>query len=100
MFFRGFFSKDRILFREYRLITRRLVFLVLVRVVTLTITYCLKLIFSFIVLQTTTPLKEIKRDCMATRPSLLLVLLRMLLGFLFMVNINYVLILRSSSGLN
>jgi len=55
VFFRGFFSKDRILFREFSLITSSLIPFIIVGVITLTIVYCIKLIFSFVRLQTASP---------------------------------------------
>src|SRR5581483_1814987 len=47
VFSRGFFSKDSILLREFNLIRSIFAWLILLRIISLTLAYCLKLIFSF-----------------------------------------------------
>lgn len=100
IFFSGFYSKDRIFFREYRLVTRILGFSILVRAISLTLTYCLKLIFSFCEKQICIPLNEGIKDFIKIRPRLTLTLIRVILGFLFIDNFNWMLMSKSSSSLN
>jgi len=100
VFFRGFFSKDRILFREFSLITSSLIPFIIVGVITLTIVYCIKLIFSFVRLQTASPVFPMEENPTARVPSLILVRLRTVLGFWFFLNTNYIIIYKRSSGIN
>jgi NADH-quinone oxidoreductase subunit L len=92
VFSRGFFSKDSILLREFSLISRFLVWLILIRIITLTLTYCIKLFMSLVMMENSYTLKHTSCSSIALYPRVFLVVLRVYLGYVMFNNIEYLIL--------
>lgn len=100
IFSRGFFSKDSILIREFNLIRSLLSWLILVRVISLTLAYCLKLVFSLTLMEGFHLLVHKTYNPMILYPSILLVALSIYLGYFIFNNMEYLMVFsKRTSGL-
>jgi len=100
IFSRGFFSKDSILLREYDLIRNVISWWILLRIISLTLSYCLKLVFSLVLLENSHLLAHTSYRLMALLPSVFLVVFSMCLGYFIFSNIEYMIISsKRTSGL-
>lgn len=100
IFSRGFFSKDSILLREFNLMGSFLSWLILIRIISLTLAYCLKLIFSLALIENFHLLVHKTYNPIILYPSTLLVILSICLGYFIFNNIEYLMVLsQRSSGL-
>jgi NADH:ubiquinone oxidoreductase subunit 5 (subunit L)/multisubunit Na+/H+ antiporter MnhA subunit len=100
IFSRGFFSKDSILLREFNLIGSFLSWLILVRIISLTFAYCLKLIFSLALIEGFHLLTHKTYNPIILYPSTLLVILSIYLGYSIFNNIEYLMVIsQRTSGL-
>jgi NADH-ubiquinone oxidoreductase chain 5 len=92
IFSRGFFSKDSILMREFNLMRSFFSWLILLRVISLTLAYCLKLIFSFILLENFQLLAHTSYNPIALIPRTLLVVFRIFLGYSIFNNMEFLIV--------
>jgi len=100
VFSRGFFSKDSILLREFNLMGSFFSWLILIRIISLTLAYCLKLIFSLSLVEDFHLLRHLSYNPIALYPRMFLIVLRVYLGFIMFNNVNYLTVLsRRNSGL-
>jgi NADH:ubiquinone oxidoreductase subunit 5 (subunit L)/multisubunit Na+/H+ antiporter MnhA subunit len=100
IFSRGFFSKDSILLREFNLIGSFLSWIVLIRIISLTFAYCLKLIFSLTLIEGFHLLIHKIYNPMILYPSMLLVVFSIYLGYFIFNNIEYLIVFsKRTSGL-
>lgn len=100
VFSRGFFSKDSILLREFNLIRSIFTWLILLRIISLTLAYCLKLIFSFVLIENFQLLTHTSYRLIALIPRILLVVLSIYLGYILLNNIEFLIVFsKRTSGL-
>lgn len=100
IFSRGFFSKDSILLREFNLIGSFLSWLILFRIISLTLAYCLKLIFSLTLIEGFHLLIHKTYNPIILYPSMLLVVFSVCLGYSIFNNIEYLMVIsQRTSGL-
>lgn len=100
VFSRGFFSKDSILLREFNLIGSFLSWLIIVGVISLTLAYCLKLIFSLTLIEGFHLLIHKAYNPIILYPSTLLVVFSIYLGYFIFNNIEYIIVFsQRTSGL-
>lgn len=100
IFSRGFFSKDSILLREFNLIGSFLSWIILVRIISLTFAYCLKLIFSLALIEGFHLLTHKTYNPIILYPSILLVIFSIYLGYFMFNNIEYLMVFsQRTSGL-
>jgi len=92
VFSRGFFSKDSILIREFNLIRSFLSWMILVRIISLTLAYCLKLIFSLTLIEGFHLLVHKTYNPIILYPSTLLVIFSIYLGHFIFNNIEYLMV--------
>jgi len=97
---RGFFSKDSILLREFNLIRSTFSWLVLLRIISLTLAYCIKLVFSFVLLENYQLLTHTNYNPIALVPRILLVVFSTYLGYIIFNNIEFLIVFsKRTSGL-
>jgi len=89
---RGFFSKDSILLREFNLIRSILSWLVLLRIISLTLAYCLKLVLSFVLLENYQLLTHTSYNPIALVPRVLLVVFSIYLGYIIFNNVEFLIV--------
>jgi len=100
VFSRGFFSKDSILLREFNLIGSIFTWLILLRIISLTLAYCLKLIFSFGLIEDFQLLTHTSYRFIALIPRILLVALSVCLGYTILNNVEFLIVFsKRTSGL-
>lgn len=100
VFSRGFFSKDSILLREFNLIGSIFTWLILLRIISLTLAYCLKLIFSFSLIEDFQLLTHTSYRLIALTPRILLVALSIYLGYVILSNVEFLMVFsKRTSGL-
>lgn len=92
IFSRGFFSKDSILLREFNLIASFFSWVILVRIISLTFAYCLKLIFSLTLIEGFHLLIHKTYNPMVLYPSMLLVVFSIYLGYFIFNNMEYLMV--------
>jgi len=92
IFSRGFFSKDSILIREFNLMRSFLSWVILIRIISLTFAYCLKLIFSLTLIEGSHLLIHKTYNPMVLYPSVLLVIPSMYLGYFIFNNMEYLIV--------
>jgi NADH:ubiquinone oxidoreductase subunit 5 (subunit L)/multisubunit Na+/H+ antiporter MnhA subunit len=89
IFMRGFFSKEVILLSHYTLIRRFLRILLLFGIITLTISYCLKIFFLFRIKSFFVKVQSFSNsNVLAFYPRAILSVIRIALGFLCLFNVN------------
>jgi NADH-quinone oxidoreductase subunit L len=92
IFSRGFFSKDSILLREFSLMRSIFSWLILLRIISLTLAYCLKLIFSFVLIEDFQLLTHTSYRVIALIPRVLLVVFSVCLGYSMFNNIEFLMV--------
>ena len=92
VFSRGFFSKDSILLREFNLISGVLTWLILIRIISLTLAYCLKLILSLVMVENSHILRHISYNPIALYPRVFLIIFRICLGYIMFNNMEYLIL--------
>jgi len=100
IFSRGFFSKDSILIGEFSLMRSFLSWMILIRIISLTFAYCLKLIFSLTLIEGFHLLVHKTYNPMIVYPSVLLVIFSIYLGYFIFNNMEYLMVFsQRTSGL-
>lgn len=100
VFSRGFFSKDSILLREFNLVGSFLSWIILIRIISLTFAYCLKLVFSLILIEGFNLLIHKTYNPIVLYPSMLLVAFSIYLGYFIFNNMEYLMVFsQRTSGL-
>lgn len=100
IFSRGFFSKDSILIGEFNLMRSFLSWMILIRIISLTFAYCLKLIFSLTLIEGFHLLVHKTYNPMIVYPSVLLVIFSIYLGYFIFNNMEYLMVFsQRTSGL-
>lgn len=100
IFSRGFFSKDSILIGEFSLMRSFLSWMILIRIISLTFTYCLKLIFSLTLIEGFHLLVHKTYNPMIVYPSVLLVIFSIYIGYFIFNNMEYLMVFsQRTSGL-
>lgn len=100
IFSRGFFSKDSILLREFNIIRSLLSWIILIRIISLTFAYCLKLIFSLTLIGGYHLLIHKIYNPIILYPSVLLVIFSIYLGYFIFSNMEYLIVFsQRTSGL-
>jgi len=99
-FSRGFFSKDSILISEFNLMRNTLSWLILIRIISLTLAYCIKLVSSLIKIESFNLSIHLNYSPISLFPNLLLVFFRVFLGYIIFNNIQHLIIFsKRNSGL-
>jgi len=98
IFSRGFFSKDSVLLREFNLIRSVLSCLILLRIISLTLAYCLKLVFSFISLENFQLVTHTSNNPIALMPRIVLVVFRVFLGYFMFNNVEFLIVLSGGTS--
>lgn len=80
VFFSGFFSKDLILILQYPLLNRVIGYGIILRIVSLTFSYCFKLILTLLRNRKSGPIKEKLMRKAVLLPRIILTALRVLMG--------------------
>jgi NADH:ubiquinone oxidoreductase subunit 5 (subunit L)/multisubunit Na+/H+ antiporter MnhA subunit len=80
VFFSGFFSKDLILILQYPLLNRVIRYGIILRIVSLTFSYCFKLILTLLRNRKSGPVKEKLMRKAVLLPRIILTTLRVLMG--------------------
>jgi NADH:ubiquinone oxidoreductase subunit 5 (subunit L)/multisubunit Na+/H+ antiporter MnhA subunit len=86
VFFSGFFSKDLILVLQFPLLNRIIRYGIILRVVSLTFSYCFKLILTLLRNRKSGPIKEKLMRKAVLFPRIVLTGLRVLIGWSFVFN--------------
>jgi len=92
IFSRGFFSKDSVLLREFNLMRSIFSWLILLRIISLTLAYCLKLVFSFVLIEDFQLLTHTSYRIIALIPRFLLVVFSVCLGYSMFNNIEFLIV--------
>jgi len=101
VFIRGFFSKDSILLREFSLIGGFIVCIILVRIISLTLAYCLKLLISLGTIEGVSIIRHSSYNPSAILPRTFLVVFSVCLGYIMFNNLNYLVTFsKGTSGFN
>jgi NADH:ubiquinone oxidoreductase subunit 5 (subunit L)/multisubunit Na+/H+ antiporter MnhA subunit len=87
-FRRGFFSKDIILIGRFAVITRRLSFIVIFSIITITFVYCIKIIYLFNKRSLYQQVISSESNILAFTPRLILTSLRIFRGYFYLINHN------------
>jgi len=89
VFTRGFFSKDSILIREFFLFNRLLSFLFILRVISLTLAYCLKVLTNFLFLRAAQIVSHSIKRIFYLLPSLVIGVIRIMSGIVILNNSTF-----------
>lgn len=86
VFTSGFYSKETILLRTRTLLSRVLIFIILIAIIRLTLTYCIKIIVRIENKSKVFNMEEVHYRFIERRPPTIIRIIRLLLGLMFMLN--------------
>lgn len=91
-FYSGFFSKEIILNTQYFLFNSTIAIILIIRIITLTVAYCIKLILYRSKVELNQPLVSLRKRALHITPSYVLTIITLLLGFVSRANFIVIII--------